>query len=66
MGIALGMAIGASLPRTDTEDDVLGGYRDNFLDRAREAGEDAKSTAGEAIQAGVDAVEQQVRAPTAS
>lgn len=65
MGIALGMAIGASLPRTATEDDALGGYRDDLLDRARDAMQEARTKASEAVDAGVDAVEQQVRSPTA-
>ena len=65
MGIALGMAIGASLPRTVTEDKAMGGYRDDLLDRARDAMQEARSKATEAVDAGVDAVEQQVRSPTA-
>ena len=63
MGLALGMAIGSSLPRTATEDDVLGGYRDDLLDRARDALQEVRSKAGEAVDAGVDAVENQVRTP---
>ena len=63
MGVALGMAIGSGLPRTATEDEMLGGYRDDLLDRARDALQEARSKAGEAVDAGVDAVENRVRSP---
>lgn len=54
LGMALGAAVGAALPRTRTEDRVLGGARDAAVDRlsavVSESYEDIKGAAGEQIE----------------
>ena len=52
LGLALGATLGASLPRTETEDEVVGETRDDLMktaagkarDYAHRAGEGAKQT----------------------
>ncbi|WP_114395117.1 hypothetical protein [Oleisolibacter albus] len=65
MGLALGAAIGATLPSTRTEDEWLGAYRDRLLDEAWHQGQDtldrASAVARDATQAGVQAARDTAR-----
>lgn len=58
-GLAVGAAIGACLPATRTEDEVMGKYRDDLLEEAlakgRRTAEKAANLAKEAAEAGADA-----------
>lgn len=58
-GLAVGAAIGACLPATRTEDDMMGKYRDDLLEEAlakgRRTAEKAATVAKEAASAGADA-----------
>lgn len=62
MGIALGAALGASLPATRAEDEWFGEYRDRLADQAWREGEDymerATNVAREAISAGAEAARE--------
>lgn len=55
MGVALGAALGAAFPRTESEDRLLGGARDSLADQAKqkatEAYDEARESAGEAAAA---------------
>jgi hypothetical protein len=63
IGLALGAAIGAMLPRTDMEDEQLGGYREKLRDSAEAAIEkgidEAKQVAAEAYEAASDEAQRQ-------
>jgi ElaB/YqjD/DUF883 family membrane-anchored ribosome-binding protein len=51
--VLVGAAVGASLPETDRENEIMGEARDSIVDRAQEAARDAATTvrevAGEAV-----------------
>ena len=55
LGLAVGAAIAAALPSTDSEDDLMGGASDALKDKmgevASEQLESAKAAAGKAVQA---------------
>ncbi len=65
MGLALGAAVGASLPATQTEDEWFGEYRDQLAERAWHEGEGYMERAGnvakEAARAGADAARDRAR-----
>lgn len=65
VGVALGAAIGASLPATETEDEWMGAYRDRLAEQAWTEGEGylerATEVAREAAMAGVDAARDKAR-----
>ncbi|WP_119678970.1 hypothetical protein [Indioceanicola profundi] len=62
MGVALGAAMGASLPATETEDEWLGDYRDRTMDqlwsRGQETARQATDVAKEAVSAGAHAARE--------
>ncbi|ACI97933.1 hypothetical protein [Rhodospirillum centenum] len=62
LSLALGAAVGATLPSTRTEDEWLGQYRDRLADDLWQRGEgtarDATDVAKHALQAGVDAARE--------
>lgn len=62
MGLALGAAIGASLPSTEMEDEWVGEYRDHAVDELWERGRDtahqAADVAREAVSAGAEAASE--------
>ncbi|NKC31054.1 DUF3618 domain-containing protein [Falsiroseomonas selenitidurans] len=49
IGLALGAALGAMLPRTDTEDRLMGETRDDLTDRARAAATEGYAKARESL-----------------
>jgi Protein of unknown function (DUF3618) len=55
LGLAVGAAIGAALPATETEDAWMGDKRDRLKDRATEAGAEQLDKAGAAAVAAYDA-----------
>lgn len=65
MGLALGAAVGASLPATQTEDEWFGEYRDQLAERAWHEGEGyvdkASTIAKEAARAGTEAARDKAR-----
>lgn len=69
LGIAVGAAMGAFLPRTETEDRYLGQYRDQFRDEAeryaREQYHKGKAVAAEALRRAKDEAEAQGLSPSA-
>lgn len=58
--VLIGAAVGASLPETERENELMGSARDSMVDRAQEAARDAASTvrevAGEAVEKVTDKV----------
>ena len=62
IGLAVGAALGAMLPSTETEDELLGSYSDEIKEQAQEvAGEQfekIKSVAGQAASVAKEGVEQ--------
>jgi ElaB/YqjD/DUF883 family membrane-anchored ribosome-binding protein len=48
IGIALGALVGAALPESRREDELMGDKRDDLMDQARHQAEDAKQSATEA------------------
>ena len=64
-GLAVGALLGASIPETEKENEVLGPYRDELADRAREktyaATDRARRVASTAAQAVTEAVKQEAR-----
>lgn len=62
LGLAVGAAIGAMLPSTETEDELMGGYSDDLKNQAQEAAgeqfEKIKSVAGRAAEVAKEGVEQ--------
>jgi hypothetical protein len=62
LGIAVGAVLGASIPSSRYENELLGDYSDEFYDRAREYGaeavERATSVARTAAEAGLDAARE--------
>ncbi|MFC7334348.1 hypothetical protein [Rhodocista pekingensis] len=62
LSLALGAAVGATLPSTRTEDEWLGRYRDSLADDLWQRGEgtarDATDVARHALQAGVEAARE--------
>lgn len=58
--VLVGAAVGASLPETERENELMGEARDSVVDRAQEAARDAASTvrevAGEAVETVTDKV----------
>jgi hypothetical protein len=69
IGIAVGAAIGGALPRTRTEDEVMGETRDQLLQKAEEVGREGlarvQKTAEAAVSAGRDEAERQGITPDA-
>jgi len=65
MAVALGAAIGASLPSTEAEDEWLGQYRDQMIEQARQRGGETVNrvtgVAREAAMAGVEAARDTAR-----
>jgi ElaB/YqjD/DUF883 family membrane-anchored ribosome-binding protein len=63
--LAVGALLGASIPETEKENEVLGPYRDELADRAREktheATDRARRMASTAAQAVTEAVKQEAR-----
>ncbi|QUS35638.1 hypothetical protein [Falsirhodobacter algicola] len=55
VALAAGALLGAALPRTRSEDRVLGPHHDRLYDQAVETAEDLKDRATAAAQAGLDA-----------
>jgi hypothetical protein len=53
LGLALGAAIGASLPATQAEEGVFGDLGDSLIDRSRAAGTEAIERVQEAARAAV-------------
>jgi ElaB/YqjD/DUF883 family membrane-anchored ribosome-binding protein len=62
MGFALGAAVGAAIPSTRYEDDLMGDYSDQLWDRGRNLGEDYYERAGDvarhAAEAGFEAAKE--------
>lgn len=62
MGFALGAAVGASIPSTRYEDELMGEYSDRLWERGRHVGEDyyerAEDVARHAVEAGYEAAKE--------
>lgn len=56
LGIAIGAAIGASLPRTRPEDEIMGGARDELLHRADETGGEVIREVREQVKSGAESL----------
>lgn len=61
LGIALGVAVAAMLPRTRTEDEYLGPYRDRMQDEAERQLERGKQEAAQAASTLVSTVEDEMK-----
>jgi ElaB/YqjD/DUF883 family membrane-anchored ribosome-binding protein len=61
LGLAVGFAIGAALPRTPLEDETLGHARDQWLQKGRELARDTLDHAGEVAQAAYAAAESEIQ-----
>jgi hypothetical protein len=61
LGLALGAALGAAVPRSHKEDQLMGQASDDLIERATELGREALAAAEEATRAAVDAGSSQVR-----
>ncbi|HET6726339.1 MAG TPA: DUF3618 domain-containing protein [Gammaproteobacteria bacterium] len=59
LGIALGAALAAGLPRTSTEDKLMGGIRDEAMDKATEAGQERAEQAEATAHAAAEAAREQ-------
>lgn len=60
IGLAVGAAIGASLPHTDMEDRKLGPLRDKALEKGKELAEGTMQQAGEVAQAAYGSVKDEL------
>ena len=60
LGIAVGAAIGAALPRSEAEDALLGEASDEIKDRMRQVADKAKDKA----QSGFDQIKEEIQSPT--
>src|SRR5262249_22808584 len=60
LGVALGAAIGATLPRSDTEDELMGETSDEIKDRMRQVTDKAKDKA----QSSLDEIKQEFQSPS--
>lgn len=58
VALAVGAAVGLAVPRTDTEDELMGDYRDQLVDRAEETAKRARAQAGEVAEEVTDAARQ--------
>ncbi|WP_424813170.1 DUF3618 domain-containing protein [Roseococcus sp. YIM B11640] len=56
LGVAAGAALGAALPRTEVEDDLLGDAADAAMERVSETAEQVRAAAGEHLRGAADAV----------
>jgi len=61
LGLVVGAAIGAALPRTETENRVMGGTRDQLLDKGKDLAQAGLDKAGAAAQATYGAVKSELR-----
>jgi hypothetical protein len=59
LGLALGAALGAGLPATRREDELMGDMRDETLHRAREAGKEQLEKAQHVAIAASEAAQEQ-------
>jgi ElaB/YqjD/DUF883 family membrane-anchored ribosome-binding protein len=68
LGLAFGAALGAMLPRTRTEDELVGEYSDDVKQRAKEEGreyyERGRETAERAVHAAESAAEKEISRET--
>jgi ElaB/YqjD/DUF883 family membrane-anchored ribosome-binding protein len=60
--VALGAAVGLSMPRTETEDEWLGETRDTLVDRAQEVAQDTVQQAQAVVDTAQETVQQASRA----
>ena len=60
IGLAVGVAIGASLPHTDTEDRGIGPYRDKALEKGKEIAQETMQQAGEVAQAAYGSIKDEL------
>ncbi|MCK0511398.1 DUF3618 domain-containing protein [Aromatoleum buckelii] len=69
IGVAIGAALGAGLPSTRREDELLGEYRDELVDRATETGKEqlerGKRVATAAVSAAASEVDRKARSAEA-
>jgi len=56
--LAVGLLAGLAIPRTDTEDELMGETRDQLLDSAKETGREVLEKGRQVANAAVDAVKQ--------
>ncbi len=49
VALAIGAAVGLAAPRTEMEDELMGDYRDQLVERAEETAKRAKGQAGEVV-----------------
>lgn len=59
LGIAVGAALGASLPTTEREDELLGPMRDDLVERTAEAGREQAEKVKSAAYAAKDAAQRE-------
>jgi len=59
MGMALGAAVGASLPHTEAEDRWMGDIRDDVMEKTRDLSREAADRAAEVAEAGVTAARRE-------
>jgi ElaB/YqjD/DUF883 family membrane-anchored ribosome-binding protein len=60
LGVAIGAALGAALPRTQREDEWMGGTRDELVESAKETAREQMDTVKESAQRVARAAEQEV------
>ncbi|MGI8740785.1 MAG: DUF3618 domain-containing protein [Gammaproteobacteria bacterium] len=61
IGVALGAALAAGLPGTRREDELMGGTRDQFMDKAQEKGKEQLGKAKQAAKSAGDAAKKEAR-----
>ena len=66
LGLVVGIAIGAALPPTDTEDHLVGRLRDKTLEKGKALAQDGLETATDAVHAAYGAVKSEVQNPSDS
>ena len=63
--LAAGALVGMALPRTRREDALMGGVRDDLLDKARDAAEEAMGSAKELAHQGIKEAKSSIESATA-
>ena len=63
IGMALGAIVGALIPATETEDQLMGGTSDQLKDQAREAANDQYEKAKDVVKDGLNQAQAQLDFP---
>ena len=66
VALALGAAVGFAIPLTKKENEYMGEYRDNMLEKAQETAQDALGTVKQMASEAQKAITDEVKTKTAS